>query len=354
MVKKGSAAPGSTDNALFSSAVPVALIAQGHSSDIGWMSPVVDSKAVGTTGKAKALEALRLCLVGAPEGCGVRVSAHVENIGWQAWSSNGSLAGTTGRSLTIEAVKAELTGPISSTYDLYYRVHVANIGWLGWTKNGVEGGTSNLGYRMEGYEVVLKPKGSAAPGSTANSYLKEHNDTVLGVSRPSILRWLNSHRYDGYYLGTRYDESQFKQAQCIYPNGAPRWDGYTAMNCTGFVAHTFRSVGFNIDKVGAIAQGGSGRYVNAYKWYYYARQTGAKMYGFRTVNEMLASGIARKGDLIFFMPDNYWCDCHIGFFWGDTSSQNLMWHSTDIGNIISNIYNFDNKAGVRQTVYIIR
>nr|WP_240668006.1 hypothetical protein [Enterococcus avium] len=47
-----------------------------------------------------------------------------------------------------------------------------------------------------------------------------------------------------------------------------------------------------------------------------------------------------KGDIIYFEPDvsvsNY--DCHIGFFWGNTPSDNKFWHSYyPDGNIISDI-----------------
>ncbi|MBP2966630.1 hypothetical protein J8385_18810, partial [Acinetobacter baumannii] len=55
---------------------------------------------------------------------------------------------------------------------------------------------------------------------------------------------------------------------------------------------------------------------------------------------LLKSGKAKKGDIIYFEPDyskpGY--DCHIAFFWGNTSSHNRTWHSTGPGNNISHIY----------------
>lgn len=53
---------------------------------------------------------------------------------------------------------------------------------------------------------------------------------------------------------------------------------------------------------------------------------------FNSIDELLRSGLARKGDIVFFNPYNpYADDSHIGFFWGDTPSENLFWHSDGYG-----------------------
>ena len=46
---------------------------------------------------------------------------------------------------------------------------------------------------------------------------------------------------------------------------------------------------------------------------------------FNTVSDFLNSGLAQKGDVIFFKTDGS-IDCHIGFFRGDSSHDNKMWH----------------------------
>ena len=51
--------------------------------------------------------------------------------------------------------------------DVYYRVHAQSYGWLGWAKNGEESGTAGFAKRLEGIQIVLVPKGGAAP---ANNY----------------------------------------------------------------------------------------------------------------------------------------------------------------------------------------
>ena len=167
--------------------------------------------------------------------------------------------------------------------------------------------------------------------------------SVLGVSRQRLLEQLISHENDSYYLGTRYDTS-LSPVCCTYPNGEPRSDGFTGMNCGGFVSHAYAKAGGDMSKIANNQSnspwpGGPGRgsFCNAYRWYGYAIDSGATVLQFNSVSELLASGQARKGDLVFFYPFNpYSTDCHIGFFWGDTPYENRFWHSFGgMGNSIS-------------------
>ena len=49
--------------------------------------------------------------------------------------------------------------------NVYYRVHAQSYGWLNWAKNGEEAGTAGFAKRLEGIQIVLVPKGSAAPSA---------------------------------------------------------------------------------------------------------------------------------------------------------------------------------------------
>ena len=167
--------------------------------------------------------------------------------------------------------------------------------------------------------------------------------SVLGVSRQRLLEQLISHENDSYYLGTRYDTS-LSPVSCTYPNGEPRSDGFTGMNCGGFVSHVYAKAGGDLSKIANSQLNspwpegpGRGSFCNAYRWYGYAIDSGATVLQFNSVSELLASGKARKGDLVFFYPFNpYSTDCHIGFFWGDTPYENRFWHSFGgMGNSIS-------------------
>ena len=175
-----------------------------------------------------------------------------------------------------------------------------------------------------------------------NGVWVDTSGTVLGVSRASLLGWLCSHSNDSYYLGTRY-ATGLREYLCSYPNGDPRNDGYAGLNCGGFVAHAYAKAGGNLAAISnnqnhsPWSNGpGRGGYCNAYRWYGYAVDSGAQVLQFNSVEALLSSGLARKGDLVFFYPYNpYSTDCHIGFFWGDYPGQNRFWHSLSGGNRIS-------------------
>lgn len=163
--------------------------------------------------------------------------------------------------------------------------------------------------------------------------------TFFGISTSAITTELTAHQNDNFYLGTPYRGLYLNPDEdyCLSPNGAPTSYG-PGMNCTGFVAEVIRRAGGDISRITNNSTGFGGA-ANAYNW---RDVLSATTYAdtFNTVSEMLASGTMRKGDIIYFEPDktvtNY--DCHIGFFWGNTPSENKFWHSYDPGgNIISDI-----------------
>lgn len=189
----------------------------------------------------------------------------------------------------------------------------------------------------------------------------ENPGDVLNTDRAKLVSWLWSHEHDGYYVGTPYSYG-FSIPTCTYPNGSPRSDGFTGMNCTGFVAHAYAMSGGvgDFDEIGQTqnyspwAGGpGGGSYINAWRWYGYAIEHGAEMYTFDTVASMLASGKAEKGDIIFFKTNGS-IDCHIGFFWGDTPSENKMWHQIYPYNCISACFNNANKGELNQQTVLIK
>ena len=167
IVPRGGAAPGSAANAYISPKVQY----RAHVSKIGWQGSVANGTIAGTTGRKLPMEALEMSVSGI-DGLKIQYRAHVSKIGWQDYVSNGATAGTTGQKLGMEAVQISLTGTGSQYLDIWYRVHSDKVGWLGWTKNGAIAGTTGYKYSAQAVQVVIKLKGSAAPGSTANSYLK--------------------------------------------------------------------------------------------------------------------------------------------------------------------------------------
>ena len=168
LVKKGDAAPGSTENAFKKKVKKISY--QAHVENIGWQKYVSDGEVAGTTGQAKQIEAIRIRLDNKQYNGNIEYRAHVADYGWQKYVSEGELAGTTGKNKQIEAVSMKLTGEMAEKYDIYYRVHSADFGWLGWAKNGENAGSTGNGKRIEAIQIELAEKGSAFSGSTKNSF----------------------------------------------------------------------------------------------------------------------------------------------------------------------------------------
>ena len=104
----------------------------------------------------------------------ISYQTHVQTYGWQAESSNGQANGTTGKAKRLEGIRICLTGEAEQLYDIYYQVHAQSYGWLGWAKNGEPAGTAGYGKRLEGIRICLVPRGGSAPGSTANAYVSKN------------------------------------------------------------------------------------------------------------------------------------------------------------------------------------
>lgn len=177
LVPKGGEAPGTTEDAYLENeeeVIPAASVEySSHVQTYGWQDFVADGALSGTTGDQKRLEAVKIRLNQQPFSGDIQYSTHVQTYGWQDFVSNGVQAGTTGEQKRMEAVKIRLTGEMSQKYDIYYRVHSQTYGWLGWAKNGEPAGTSGYAKRMEAIEIRILPKGSSAPGSTANAYYEK-------------------------------------------------------------------------------------------------------------------------------------------------------------------------------------
>ena len=192
LVKKGEAAPGSTDTPFIG--VDTVVSYKAHVSNIGWQSEVSDGAMAGTTGRGLSIEALSAAISSDPDA--LELNAHVQNIGWQGWK-NGQ-CGTTGRGLQIEAIKIRLKGSLSNNYDVYYRVHSANFGWLDWAKNGLAAGSQGYSYGMQAIEIQLVKKGGKAPGITSTPF---RQPAVVYQAHVSNIGWMSS-VYDGNVAGT--------------------------------------------------------------------------------------------------------------------------------------------------------
>ena len=174
--------------------------------------------------------------------------------------------------------------------------------------------------------------------------------TSVGVTREAIVRELEAHENDDFYLGTKYVGGDAQS-----PNGDASYNsGTVGMNCAGFISYVLRKAGLDAETTMEIMhrtpvnQYGSGL---PYDWlagasnYKNLIENGnISAYVFRTKQELLSSGLAEKGDIILMWwsnsPGADGADNHIGFFWGEASDDDVMWHSgtePSSGNQISEI-----------------
>lgn len=175
--------------------------------------------------------------------------------------------------------------------------------------------------------------------------------TQFGVSRAKIVAELEAHENDDYYLGTPYMGGDWQS-----PNGDPSYnDGTPGMNCTGFVSYVLRKVGLDTDTFiaqmyikGQTNVTGSGRpydvMCGASNFMNLIQNADLTAYSFKDKQQLLSSGQAEKGDIILMWwshtPGADGADNHIGLFWGDSPSDDKMWHSSTSpksGNQISAI-----------------
>ena len=168
-------------------------------------------------------------------------------------------------------------------------------------------------------------------------------DQYLGVTG-DVVQFLEQYDYedDGTYstafLSTPYFENLNDPDSNLVPNmeGA---DGVSSgMNCVGFVGKVLRENGGDLTR---ITNRLKGWYANASNWNDFVDTYNIKSYRFTSIASMLSSGVLQKGDIIYFEPTwaNADDDCHMGFFWGDTSSSDLFWNTSmdPWGNWITSI-----------------
>ena len=179
-------------------------------------------------------------------------------------------------------------------------------------------------------------------------------DQALGATK-TVESVLSQHENDEYYLTTPYgnkgphgEGGAIDTWDCWKPKGEYGSGAY--MNCAGFVVAVLRACGANTSIIGNYtAKDGynRGNESNASKWDEYCRDNNAVSYTFSSKEQMLASGILEKGDIIYMEPADWNhsnSDSHIGFFWGSNSSEDLFWHSSSHADGIVKGY-FPNSAG---------
>lgn len=148
----------------------------GQESNGTWTT-AANGGVAGSTGRGIPLVAMRAALASGSDGLTGDISyqVHLANVGWVASQSDGANAGRSQAANNIQGIRISLGGTLGRFFDVYYRVHSHNIGWMGWTRDGGSAGTTGLGLPAEAFEITLVPKGNAAPGSTAMSFVDQNS-----------------------------------------------------------------------------------------------------------------------------------------------------------------------------------
>lgn len=218
-----------------------------------------------------------------------------------------------------------------------------------WTQRGTTNGMVNKKYRVGGYYNHFNGDTYYSLYENSGKWLGYVNSSAvkfkttaadfLGTTREKVLGNLKGHEYDGFYIGTPFRGLSYDPAYSMSPKGRPNGYG-PGMNCTGFVAYAYRDGGANIGRITQVANSWGG-VANAYNW----RDALTKNIDYETfssINQLVSSGKAKKGDLIYLEADfsKPSPDPHIGIFWGDTGYQNKFFHCTWPAIKISEIYSY--------------
>ena len=148
----------------------------------GWLGWACNGATSGTTDYAKPIEAVQAVLVkkgGAAPGSTNNAYLKPEVTGPFEISFSPSGASNFGGLVSIEPdhdviLVASAKGGAGG-YQYRYRAELIGgsiHGWLGWACNGATSGTTDYAKPIEAVQAVLVKKGGAAPGSTNNAYLK--------------------------------------------------------------------------------------------------------------------------------------------------------------------------------------
>lgn len=169
-------------------------------------------------------------------------------------------------------------------------------------------------------------------------------ERYLGATR-TALEELLAHEHDSYYLGTSYGNTgpdgqggSIDSWDCWYPNGNPKSNGQSYMNCAGFIVAVLEACGANCDYIGSyVASTGydRGNKSNLSRWKNFLVDNAQFCTRFDSKEALLASGLLRKGDIIIAEPNDWsaaGADNHIMFFWGNASDEDLAWHSASHGD----------------------
>lgn len=102
--------------------------------------------------------------------------------GFLWWNHDGMESTVVSDDNKMQAVQIALTGTAENEYDVYYRTTTTGQGQMGWAKNGELAGTVDLGECITNLEVVVLPKGAAAPQDNGSARYRSNVTGRLNIA----------------------------------------------------------------------------------------------------------------------------------------------------------------------------
>lgn len=127
---------------------------RAHVQNLGWLDPVHDGQAAGTTLHSLRLEALQIDTRKCP-GLKIKASAHIQGVGTvdYGYIDHDTVIGIIGKSLRLEALHLEAEG-LPDGKKLYIQMHFANDGW-GRAVAGGDAGSFGLGKEVQAIKIWI-------------------------------------------------------------------------------------------------------------------------------------------------------------------------------------------------------
>lgn len=143
-----------------------------YMSNAGWLGWTKNGQTAGTLGLASALDGMQVAIVPKTDVTSIKTeryacltsetindiiySGHVQTFGDLASVRNGATLGTVGKAKRLEAVRINLSHASNQMYgSLNYQVHCQTYGWMNSVSEGKKAGTSGEAKRLEAIKITL-------------------------------------------------------------------------------------------------------------------------------------------------------------------------------------------------------
>ncbi len=176
LVAKGGKAPGSTDGRF------VGNVDSLHANALNLNRKSLGSKSGKTVvlgsekGKA-ALGSLAVSIENQDLTGSVCYAGLYEYGGWTQAVADGTQLNASNNGRALKGIRLQLSGALSTSYDIWYRSCDSKRGWLDWACNGADSGSAVAGSHLVAVEIRILKKGAAAPGSVKTPFTKEASST---------------------------------------------------------------------------------------------------------------------------------------------------------------------------------